>query len=92
MISAGPESETSCRAVWFPEGDNALSSLHTGRSEDSDNVNVLLLSTQKIEKRISEVNRWLKLWKKDVREGWAVIYRFKVRCHLHCFDSQHVCK
>jgi hypothetical protein len=71
---------------------NALSSLHTGRSEDSDNVNALLLSTQEIEKRIPEVNRWLKLWKRDVREGWAVLSRFKVRSHLYCFDSQHVCR
>ena len=57
---------------------NALSSLHSGRSEDSDNVNALLGSTHEIEKRLPEVNRWLKLWKKDVREGWAVLGRFKV--------------
>ena len=62
---------------------NALSSLHTGRDEDSGNVNALLLSTQEIEKRIPEVNRWLRLWKKDVREGWAVLGRFKVSQHFN---------
>ncbi|EIE19060.1 cytochrome P450 [Coccomyxa subellipsoidea C-169] len=61
----------------FQREMNALSSLHSGRSEDSDNVNALLGSTHEIEKRLPEVNRWLKLWKKDVREGWAVLGRFK---------------
>ncbi len=61
---------------------NALNSLHTGREEDSGNVNALLLSTQEIERRIPEVNRWLRLWKKDVRDGWAVLGRFKVTQHF----------
>ncbi|CAL8464666.1 g4201 [Coccomyxa elongata] len=62
----------------FQREMNALSSLHTGREEDSGNVNALLLSTQEIERRIPEVNRWLRLWKKDVRDGWAVLGRFKL--------------
>jgi len=57
---------------------NAVASLRSGRSEDSDNVNSLLLSTQEIEKRIPEVNRWLKLWKADVREGWLTLGKFRV--------------
>ncbi|KAK9916187.1 hypothetical protein WJX75_009837 [Coccomyxa subellipsoidea] len=78
LASKARESTDGCLGRFgFQKEMNALSSLHTGRSKDSDNVNVLLLSTQEIEKRLSEVNRWLKLWKEDVREGWAVISRFK---------------
>ena len=39
----------------------------------------LLHSTHEIERRLQEVNRWFRLWKRDVREAWVTLGRFKVR-------------
>ena len=63
----------------FQREMNALKTLKTGEdSEDSTNVNALLHGTHEIELRLQQINRWFRLWKKDVRDGWVALGRFKV--------------
>ena len=53
---------------------NALETLKSGeQSEDGTNVTALLHSTHEIELRLQQVNRWLRLWRKDVRDGWVIL-------------------
>lgn len=65
----------------FQREMNALETLKSGeQSEDGTNVTALLHSTHEIELRLQQVNRWLRLWNKDVRDGWVILGRFRVRC------------
>ncbi len=58
---------------------NALKTLKSGEdSEDSTNVNSLLHGTHEIELRLQQINRWFRLWRKDARDGWVALGRFKV--------------
>ena len=59
---------------------NALKTLKSGEdTEDSTNVNALLHGTHEIELRLQQINRWFRLWRKDVRDGWVTLGRFRVR-------------
>ena len=63
----------------FQREMNALKTLKSGeQSEDSTNVTALLHSTHEIELRLQQVNRWFRLWNKDVRDGWVILGRFRV--------------
>ena len=68
----------------FQREMNALGSLKSRNPEEGRDVDALLHSTQEIEKRLQEINRWWRLWKPDVWRGWVTLGRFKVRplmCH-----------
>ena len=63
----------------FQREMNALETLKTGQdSEDAANVAALLQSTHEIELRTQQVNRWFRLWRRDVRDGWLTLGRFRV--------------
>ena len=67
----------------FQREMNALSTLKSGEdTEDGTNVTALLHSTHEIERRLQEVNRWFRLWKRDVREAWVTLGRFKASPEL----------
>jgi hypothetical protein len=57
---------------------HALSSLHEPGLEDSLNVHSLLHSTTEVCDRGRLYARWWRLWRADVRAGWAAFGRFKV--------------
>ncbi|CAL5224619.1 g7335 [Coccomyxa viridis] len=61
----------------FQKEMNALQSLTTGNEEEAYNTTALLKSTHEVEERIQEVYRWWKLWKRDVREGWEILGRYR---------------
>ena len=63
----------------FQREMNALETLKTGQdTEDAANVAALLQSTHEIELRTQQVNRWFRLWRRDVRDGWLTLGRFRV--------------
>ena len=65
----------------FQREMNALKTLKSGEdTEDSTNVNALLHGTHEIELRLQQINRWFRLWRKDVRDGWVTLGRFRVSC------------
>ena len=66
----------------FQREMNALSSLKAPDSQEGQNVQALLKSTHEIELRIQQINRWWRLWRRDVRQGWATLARFRVRATL----------
>ena len=73
----------------FQREMNALKTLRSDEdSEDSTNVNSLLHGTHEIELRLQQINRWFRLWRKDVRDGWGALGRFKVSLELaHMRDA-----
>ena len=64
--------------VGFQREMNALSSLKAPDSAEAQNVQALLKSTHEIELRVQQINRWWRLWRPDVRQGWAMLARFRV--------------
>ena len=69
--------------VGFQREMNALSSLKAPESAEAQNVQALLQSTHEIELRVQQINRWWRLWRPDVRQGWAMLSRFRVRVLDH---------
>lgn len=71
---------------------NALKTLKTGEdTEEATSVNSLLHGTHEVELRLQQVNRWLRLWRKDVRDGWVTLGRFRVGPSTPAFhfDRKH---
>lgn len=76
----------------FQREMNALKILKSGeQSEDSTNVTALLHSTHEIELRLQQVNRWFRLWNKDVRDGWVILGRFRVSCFFKTLNTLSAC-
>lgn len=62
---------------------NALKTLKSREdTEDGTNVNALLHGTHEVELRLQQINRWFRLWRKDVRNGWVALGRFKVSLEM----------
>ena len=79
--------------VGFQREMNALSSLKAPESAEAQNVQALLQSTHEIELRVQQINRWWRLWRPDVRQGWAMLSRFRVRVldHAPCMLPRYMC-
>ena len=63
----------------FQKEMHALDSLLDGDTAGhGENVAALLHCTHEVENRVKEIYRWWKLWRADVRAGWALFARFRV--------------
>jgi hypothetical protein len=71
----------------FQKEMNALQSLTTGNKEENGNVTSLLKATHEVERRVQELYRWWRLWEPDVREGWQLLGRYKVRSFMAVAQS-----